>query len=1406
MIDRIIELSIRNRGPVIAAGVVLAVWGVYAVYQTPIDAIPNVSENQLIVFADWPGHSPSEIEEQVTYPLSVELQGLAGVRVVRSSSEFNFASLSIILDDSADFHFARQQVGERLTGAAENLPQGVRAYLAPDGVATGQIFWYVVEGRDYDLGRLRSIQDWYVRGQLASVPGVAEVASVGGHVMEYQIDLEPRRLAELGLSPGIITRAVTEANASAGSYVLQKPNAEYLVRGVTMLGADAEDAPPDPRRIVRELEQLVVGKSDGRPVLLDEVAKVSIGPRFRRGVLELHGNEAVGGVVLMRYGQNPLEVTQRIHSKIQELSAGLPTGVRIVPVYDRTPLIHGAVATVTGTLFEAIATATICVLVVLLHFRTSLVIAVTLPLAALSAFLAMWALRRLGIADVQTNIMSLAGIVVSIGVLVDSSIVMAENVMHALHARFGDRPVRGDLRHLILPACRTIGRPIFFSVAIMLVSFLPVFCLGGIQGKMFRPLAFTKSLAMLSVAILAITLVPALCTIFIRGRLRDERRSWLVRSVTDVYRPVLEYLLDRPAPLVWLLGLTFIAACAPLGHRAALLGMLLLFLALMAALTRTWRGTIFCTLTLTVAALAAERSMRPLGWQKMPPLNEGMVMDMPITVPRASMTEAADDLKARDMVLCRFPEVAMVVGKAGRAETPSDPAPVDMIETMVDFRPRELWPKRKLPESDARRQTRSVLDALIEQGIIEAPADHAAREAIVADSAGESLVRFDGLMREYAYQRNREFEASLGPQLARQLVERMIARLQPHGVFVHAPTDGEIAQVAQSAIDHADHHLTMSPALDDVTRLARHAGRHLREMGLIEEGVDQFADRPSPVRRVADWIGQTLGKPSPTFFTRLTDDVRISFQSAWQTHARQLNAELFERGADNFTRVAMEEILERANVRDARVADYLAQVRRFRARPPLAHAGHHQGHRTFAPPDVAPRPELKSLQESLATDMRRHMLLWPSTPEELSDPGGELDRTLQMPGWANVWTRPIQNRVDMLFTGVNTDVGVRVLGRELRDVVDTSEKIAIVLKQLPGAADVMAETVRGKGYLELRLDRDQAARAGVAVSEVNEAIELALGGRIATTVIEGRERHGVRVRYARAWRDDEEAIRRLPIAGDVPLGEVADVRIVEGPASIKSENGLLRNYVRLNVRGRSAVTFVEDARRAVAERVRLPEGVYLEWTGQFEHDVQSLRTLAWVLPLVVALILAILYWTYRDLADALLMLLAVPGAVAGGVIFQWLLGYDFSVTVLVGYIACFGMATSTGIIMLVYLREAVYRRGGLERMTLAELRQAVMEGAVHRLRPKLLTEGTTILGLAPMLWATGVGAEVIKPMAAPVLGGILVADEVIDLLLPVLFYGVRRLRWRRIHDSSKDPHGQDEMTLISEPVTLARET
>ena len=1413
MIERTIEFSIRNRSLVIAAGMALAVWGAYAVHHTPMDAIPNLSENQVIVFTDWMGHSPREIEDQITYPLSINLQGLAGVKVVRSSSDFNFSMINVILDDSVDFYFARQQVSERLTRVSGFLPPGVTPYLGPDGVATGQIFWYTVEGKGLDLGRLRAIQDWYVRHQLASVPGVAEVASVGGHAIEYQLDIDPRRLAAHGLTAGAVVEAVARANAAVGGHVVEKSNAEYIVRGVGWLGAsaDGDDISKRSNRIVRDLEQIILTAQGGEAIPLADVAHVSLGAQFRRGVLEHDGNEVTGGVVLMRHGENPLEVTRRLREKIHELSAGLPPGVRIVPVYDRTPLITSAVATVTGTLVEAIVTATVCVVLVLLHFRASLVIAVTLPLATLSSFVAMWTLRHLGIADVQTNIMSLAGIAVSIGVLVDSSIVMTENALHTLHGHFGDQPVRGDVRSLILPACRTVGRPIFFSVLIMLISFLPVFALGGIEGKMFRPLAFTKSFALVAVAVLAITLVPALCTLFIRGRLRGERDSWLVRGVIDVYRPVLDYLLERPAPLVWFLGVTWVVGLAPLGWRWIFLAGLGAALVAAGSLTRTWLGCCAVIVSLVLVGLIADRHIKPLVWQSSTPLDEGMVMDMPITVPRASITQSADDLKARDMVLCRFPEVDMVVGKAGRAETPTDPAPLDMIETMVNFRPHELWPKRKLRLRDAQRQTAAILATLVEDGVVEPPANAATGAELVHEVVAESLPRFDGIMREVAYQRNADLEGDLHNRLTEFTVQRMVRMLQRQGVLRREPSSGELALCMRAAFAHANHHLAMSPALEDVERLARHASHELMKLEFIATGGDPFEIQDGWFEQSLGFVAALLGRPPATFFTRLHADVVAEHRVLWRKHIGKLNTELIERGCDAFTRVTIEELIARMTACDPQTTEYLAGIRRLRAQPPKKrHSAHvHTHRRTALVPTIAVQPRIKALQERLAGEFRRWALLVPSETVELAGFEGELDRALKMPGWTNVWTMPIQNRVDMLATGVNTAVGVRVLGRDLDDVVRASEEIAAVVKQVAGAADVVADPIRGKGYLEIRVDRERCWLAGVSVGDVNDVIETALGGRLATSTVEGRERHPVRVRYARNWREDEESVKELPVPVSgmrevrsegqetedaqrfalrasrsyVRLADVASVRIAEGPATIKSENGLLRNYVRLNVRGRGTLEFVDAARRAVTEQITLPEGVYLEWTGQFEHDARAARTLLVVFPLVLGLIFLILYWTYHDLADAFLMMLAVPGALAGGVFFQWLLGYNFTVTVLVGYIACFGMATATGIIMLVYLREAVAKAGGLEQMTPARLRQAVLDGAVHRLRPKLLTEATTILGLAPMLWATGTGSEVIRPMAAPVLGGILVADEVIDLLLPVLFYWVRRSRLTPHHSS-----------------------
>jgi Cu(I)/Ag(I) efflux system membrane protein CusA/SilA len=1394
---------------VILLGLVLAVAGVVAVWNTPVDAIPDLSENQVLIFTDWPGHGPQEIEDQITYPLSLQLQGLTGVRVVRSSSDFGFSMIAIIFEDGTRYAVAREAVARRLAQGGAGLPPGVVPKLGPDAAATGQIFWYSVEGTGHDLGRLRALQDWYIRPQLASVAGVAEVASVGGFAQEYAVEVDPLRLAAIGLTAADVFDGVARSNAAVGGHVIHKAGAEFIVRGAGWIGVPpgSPAGEVEPRQAIRDLERVVLPRTGKAPILLGSVAKVSLAPQPRRGALEKDGSEVTGGVVLLREGENPLEVTRRIQDRIHELQPGLPSGVRIVPFYDRTPLIRGAIGTVTRTLTEAMLTAAIAVVLVLRHWRTAFVIVLTLPLAVLASFGLLWLVRRLGV-DVQTNIMSLAGIAVSIGVLVDSSMVIAENVMHRLHQQFGDRPVRGDVRELVRQACQTVGRPIFFSVVIMLLSFIPVFALGGIEGKMFFPLALTKSFALAAVGVLAITLVPALCTVFVRGRLRDESASFLVRGVIAAYRPALRYCLDHPVLLAWIVGVTFVLGLAPLGFPAlleAVGGLALCAIAFTAQ--RPWSGLLGIG-GLMVITLIAGLGMKPLGHEFLTPLDEGMVMDMPITTPRASVTQSVDDLKARDMLFCRFPEVDMVVGKAGRAETPTDPAPLDMIETMINFRPAEFWPRRKLRIADAERQGRAILDGLCNQGLVQTPPDPAGavNEAVMA-----VLPQFDAQMREYAYQRNQEFERELSRALLQTARECVADLLWENGTLRQRLKPAEVAALADPGSPEFIFALAHDRTPEDAETISRDTAMQLSRKGLLKPGGDPLRYDPG----LFSW-GLLLGDGRPTFAGRVAEVLSAEQQAQWRGHIRRVNGELRERAAQAYTRLILEELLGRLQILDADARRWLADLRQVRSNPAagaLVDSGHnHGGRMETSAPVIDPHPALGTLEREATRRFAAELLLWPCERTELAGFGGELDRVMQMPGWTNVWTMPIQNRVDMLSTGVNTTVGVRVLGRRLDDVIKASEDVAAVLRTVRGAPPrLSADPVRGKGYLDVQPDRERAARVGVSVGDVTDLVEIALGGKVVTSTVEGRERHPVRIRYPRDWRRDEEAIAALPVpargAGGkvhfVPLAQVSHIGIQEGPASIKSENGLLRNYVRFNVVARDASDFVAEARRVVAARVQLPAGVFLEWTGQFEHGQRARDTLMWILPAVLALIFVILFATYWDFADALLMLLPVAGAIAGGIFCQWLLGTKFSITVAVGYIACFGMATATGIIMLVYLREAVERRGGLKKLTLDGLRDAVMDGAVHRLRPKLLTEITMVLGLAPLLWAQGVGAEVLRPMVVPVLGGILVADEVIDLLLPVLFFAVRRCRWRRLHpkETEKMKNGEPASIQPAESVS-----
>jgi Cu(I)/Ag(I) efflux system membrane protein CusA/SilA len=1384
MIPQVIEYSVRNRFIVILITATVAVWGVYCVLRTPIDAIPDLSENQVIVFTDWMGRSPQEIDDQITYPLSVNLQGLAGVKAIRSSSEFNFSMINIIFDDKTDFYFARTRVLERLNIASTFLPPGVVPYLAPDATALGQIFWYTVEGDGYSLDELRALQDWYVRYQLY-VAGVAEVASVGGFVREYQIDVDPDKLRAYDLPLGTVFNAVARSNIAVGGKVYFEANAEYLIRGVGWL------------RGVRDLEHVVVAERDGVPLYIRDLAKVQLGPQYRRSMLEKGGQETVGGVVMMRFGENPLAVTQAIKQRIEQLQAGLPSGVRIVPFYDRTRLIEGAIHTLSGTLKEELIVASIAILLILTHVRSAFVVCTTLPLAVLVSFILMY---HLGI---PSNIMSLSGIAISIGILVDAAVVMVENATHELTRHFGAERVRGDTTEIVVRACRLVGKPIFFAVIIMLISFLPVFALGGQEGKMFHPLAFTKSFAMIGVALLAVTFTPAMIPIFIKGRLRREEDNWIVRSFINIYKPVLTWLMNVPAAGLWFMGFLFIVGAGLVGSRTLFLGVLAVALFLGCVFFRRFWSQALAFVLLGVTALWAWHFPK-LGREFMPPLDEGSILDMPVTVPRVSIAQAGDDIRIRDAVMSRFPEVDQVVGKVGRADTPTDPSGIDMVETVVTLRPKAWWPKRKVRFEDALAQGKELVAALQASGHLEGSLPPEKAETLANNATMDAMVEFDRTLRELAHRRQMEYEPVLAKDLLEATVEDLLDLFRRKEVLRQEPAAAQLDQLAEALVPEHGLLLVEVPRREEMAKLLTAATERLADLGAVDRNPDLLLLPPSLWLTIRDSVSTVVGGERTTVFSALFDRFQERLDQRWVQRVKTLNWELDDQAGGAMVWALLKALCEHAKTGGLLVRE---------------------------PTDA----DLQTLRERQEPAFHKRVFLWHNLKSDLVK---EMDSELQMPGWGNIWTQPIINRVDMLATGVRTMIGVKVFGPRQEDLTEEvteggekktlvkepgiqtiSNQISGVLRGIRGAVDVFPDQIVGRSYLQIDIDREKAARYGVNVGDISEAIEVAMGGQTITTTVEGRRRFPVRVRYARDFWQTEEALRRILVTGrrgslpaetagpamrapspsmgsaeaempaaevfQIPISDVADISVVEGPSVIKSENGMLRSYVQLNVRDRDIVGFVEEAQRAVAEKVKMPPGFFIEWSGQFEHQIRAKKTLQVIFPLVILLIFIILYMTFNDVRDALLIILAVPGALVGGVIFQSLFGFNFSVAVWVGYVACFGMATQTGIVMLVYLHDAINTRGGLTKIaSTAELTEAVIAGAVHRLRPKLMTEGVAIVGLMPMLWATGVGAEVMRPMAAPVLGGLLVADEVIDLLLPVIFNWYQCRRWRRLHEGT----------------------
>jgi Cu(I)/Ag(I) efflux system membrane protein CusA/SilA len=1053
MIDCIIEWCIRNRFLVVSAVLVLAGTGVWALTQTPIDAIPDIGEMQVIVIADWPGRSPRDVEDQITYPLTTKLMGVPRIKTIRGNSAFGFSLVNIIFEEGTDFYWARTRVLERINLALSDMPPGVIPVLGPDATALGQIFWYTIENVYYcpehpsvtsdepgtcpedgrrlvlaesDLGELRSLQDWYIRYQLNAVEGVSEVASVGGYVKQYQIDVDPYRLYSRGVSIVKVIQAVRRSNIDVGAKVFEEGGMEFIIRGVGFV------------KSIEDLERIVLEAPGGVPVTISDVADVSIGPDFRRNALDKGGAESVGGVVVMRYGENPLEVVDRLKRRIEEIESGLPPGIRIVPFYDRTEVIGRATHTLEIALIEEIIVAAVILLLFLWHFRSTLIITVVLPLGVLGAFLFM---KLIGMAS---NIMSLGGIAIAIGVMVDAGIVMTENIHRHLASAEG-RPDGKERLDVTIAAAKEVGAPIFFAILIIIVAFVPVFALLGQAGRLFRPLAFTKTFVMTVSAILSITLLPVLSTLLLRGRLRRSGENPMTRLIIRLYRPAAAWALRRRKPVI--------------ASAAALLA----------------AGVFLLT------AIPSEF---------MPPLDEGDLLFMPVLLPGASLTQVKEVMKTQDIIIQSLPEVETVVGKLGRAETATDPAPVAMIETVIKLKPKDEW-------------------------------------------------------------------------------------------------------------------------------------------------------RP----------GMTRGK-------------------------------------------LIEEIKEKT----------------------------------------------------------------------------------RMPGVSPIMTQPIRNRIDMLATGIQTPIGVKVFGSDPAAIERIGVRIEEIIREIPGARGPFAERLGNKPYLEIELDRTRAARYGVLIGELQEIIATAVGGMNISTTVEGRERYPIRVRYPRELRDSEEEIGKVLVptssGAQIPLSLVADIRRIPGPAMIATENTLpyVRVFTSIDTDEVGLMEFVAELEETLEREIKpvLPKGVYYSIAGQYEYKREADRRLIVLVPICLFVIYLLLYIKFKSLSAALVLVTALPFSFIGAVALQYILGIRFSVAVWVGYIALFGVAVEDGIVILDYMRKRASQGG--------DIRASAIEAATLRVRPILMTTATTILALLPIMLATGTGSEVMRPIATPTVGGMVTCTLSNLFIVPILFIWISEKR------------------------------
>jgi Cu(I)/Ag(I) efflux system membrane protein CusA/SilA len=1028
MVEWIIEYSARNRFIVFLLVFSLSAVGLWAMWQTPIDALPDISDTQVIVYTTWQGRSPDLVEDQITYPIVTALLSAPNVTVVRGFSDFGYSYVYILFKDGTDIYWARSRVLERLNQLSGRMPEGVTPQLGPDATGVGWVFQYALvdETGQHDLAALRSFQDWYLQYWLRAVEGVAEVASIGGFVRQYQINLDPTKVSAYRLSLPSIIETIRESNNDVGGRVVEFSGIEYVVRGRGYI------------KKTDDIEKIAVGVNEnGTPILLRDVATVRLGPDMRRGLAELNGQgEVAGGIVIMRFGENALNVIERVKTKLKEIEPSMPKGVKVVTVYDRSDLIHESIATAKESLLEELIVTGVLIVAFLLHVRSAVVPILTLPIAVLLAFIPMY-LMNIGI-----NIMSLGGIIVAIGDMVDAAIVMVDNAHKRLEEWERDGKV-GERLQVLIDSAKEVGPPIFASVLVIAISFIPVFVLEAQEGRMFKPLAWTNNLAIAMCAVLAITLVPACLPTFIRGKIFPEQKHPVSRSLQGLYAPVLRLAL-RYRKAVMVGALVLMASVVPLYQQ--------------------------------------------MGSEFMPPLYEGTILYMPTTLPGLSITEAGRLLQIMDQKLSSFPEVDHVFGKAGRAETSTDPAPFSMIEVVVELKPKDRW------------------------------------------------------------------------------------------------------------------------------------------------------------------------------------------------------------------------------------------------RPGISYEG-------------------------------------------LID---EMNRALQFPGVTNAWTMPIKARIDMLTTGVRTPVGIKIFGPDLKQIEEIGKHLEMVLKDVAGTRSAYAERVSGGYFLDFDINREEIARYGLKLMDVGTIIETAIGGENIATTIEGRERYPINVRYLRELRDDPEKLKRVlvdtPTGAQVPLAQLATLRFVSGPPMIRDENGMLAGYVFLDMTGRDVGSYVEDLKKAVAEKVQLPAGYTLVWSGQYEFMQRVKERLKLVVPLTLVIIFVTFYFSFASVAKTCMVMVGVPLSLVGAVWYLSILGYNMSIAVWVGLITVVGTAAETSAVMLAYLDEACARRkaaGGLT--TLQDLIDTVQLGAAERIRPMTMIGLVDVIGLIPVMWATGTGADVMKRIAAPQVGGVFSAMVLTLFVIPPIY-------------------------------------